>query len=178
MSTGDSSSPESTELSTKGISAVFVLFSFLLATVLVLSKVLVHDHPAVNAWFPEAGMILCVGMVGGLLVSLFDAYLVPNGDGDDAYYSNSNINSDGGGGGSSSVASSLLSFSPQVFFVCLLPPIIFNSGYHLRRELFFRHITPIALFAVAGTLISTLSIALLLEIVKRLNLTGDFRPSM
>jgi NhaP-type Na+/H+ or K+/H+ antiporter len=63
------------------------------------------------------------------------------------------------------VAQSLLSFSPQVFFLVLLPPIIFNSGYHLRKELFFRHITPICLLAVMGTTVSAISIAAFLQVV-------------
>ncbi|KAL3910802.1 MAG: hypothetical protein SGILL_007550, partial [Bacillariaceae sp.] len=52
-----------------------------------------------------------------------------------------------------SLAASLLSFSPTVFFVVLLPPIIFNSGYHILTDLFFRHLTPICIYAFGGTAI-------------------------
>jgi hypothetical protein len=52
------------------------------------------------------------------------------------------------------LAESLLSFSPNVFFMAMLPPIMFNSGYQLRRELFYRHIKPIVLFACLRTTIS------------------------
>jgi NhaP-type Na+/H+ or K+/H+ antiporter len=156
-----SSSAISTFDSTEGISAYFVLFSTLLALLLVLSKLL-HDHPALNSIVPEAGMILLVGMVAGCFLNLFVAPTQTDQD-DDVY--------------NESVAESLLSFSPNVFFVALLPPIIFNSGYHLRRELFFRHIIPISLFAVVGTVVSAVSISFLLEIVKGLGLTGDFAPS-
>lgn len=159
----------STWESTEGISAFFVLFSALLALVLVLSKIL-HDRPVVGSYFPEAGMILLVGMIAGFFVNLFvrPEVIAPADNAE---------NDDGAAEYDDSVAQSLLSFSPEVFFVALLPPIIFNSGYHLRRELFFRHIVPITLFAVIGTLISTFSISFLLELVKGFGLMGDFDPS-
>jgi NhaP-type Na+/H+ or K+/H+ antiporter len=60
------------------------------------------------------------------------------------------------------VAASMLSFSPTVFFVVLLPPIIFNSGYHVRRDLFFRYLAPICLYAMLGTAVCTFAVAGLL----------------
>lgn len=57
------------------------------------------------------------------------------------------------------VAESILSFDSSIFFIILLPPIIFNSGYHLHRQLLFRYFTPICLFAFAGTMISMVLIA-------------------
>ncbi len=56
-------------------------------------------------------------------------------------------------------ADSMLGFSPTVFFVILLPPIIFNSGYHLHRALFFRYMAPICLFACLGTALCTVVVA-------------------
>lgn len=73
--------------------------------------------------------------------------------------------------------SSLLSFSPSIFFVALLPPILFNSGLRIGA-LFFRHIAPICLFAVVGTIISAVSTALFLKLVIDLGLCGDFSPSL
>ena len=147
--------------SEEGLSAYFVLFGFLLALVLVLSKIL-HDHPLLSSLFPEAGMILLVGMIAGFFVNLF--------------VTNNNNDNNPGGEDEDSVAQGLLSFSPQVFFLVLLPPIIFNSGYHLRRELFFRHISPIVLLSVFGTTISALSIACLLQVAVSAGWTDDFDP--
>jgi len=84
-------------------------------------------------------MIILVGMIAGALFHTF----VPDHD----------------------MADSLISFSPTVFFVILLPPIIFNSGYHVRRDLFFRFMTPICLYACLGTVICTLAVAGMLHVV-------------
>lgn len=54
------------------------------------------------------------------------------------------------------LANSILSFPTKVFFLALLPPILFQSGYQSQRELFLRHFAPISLFACAGTVISGL----------------------
>jgi Sodium/hydrogen exchanger family/Adenylate and Guanylate cyclase catalytic domain len=121
------------------VSIYLVLFSLLLALVLVLSKLL-QDCPRLSL-LPEAGMILLVGMTCSVVVNwVYDGVDALDGKDD-------------------TVAVSLLSSLPQVFFLALLPPIIFNSGYHLRRELLFRHLVPIMLLAVVGTTVSAVFVA-------------------
>ena len=47
---------------------------------------------------------------------------------------------------------------PQVFFFVLLPPIIFDAGFTLNTRLFFSNFGGVLMYAVVGTLISTLII--------------------
>jgi sodium/hydrogen exchanger 8 len=94
-------------------------------------------------------MIILVGMLAGFIVDLCSS--VPNDE---------NMADD--------VAQSLLSFSPTTFFIVLLPPIIFNSGYHIRRDLFFRYVAPICLYACVGTAICTMVVAGILYAAKEM----------
>ncbi|KAJ5075631.1 sodium/hydrogen exchanger [Anaeramoeba ignava] len=47
------------------------------------------------------------------------------------------------------------SFKRDVFMLLLLPQIIFESGYNMKRRNFFRNMVSVLLFALIGTLIST-----------------------
>ncbi|XP_012069415.1 sodium/hydrogen exchanger 2 isoform X2 [Jatropha curcas] len=52
-------------------------------------------------------------------------------------------------------SSRLLVFSEDLFFIYLLPPIIFNAGFQVKKKQFFRNFMTIVLFGAVGTLIST-----------------------
>jgi solute carrier family 9 (sodium/hydrogen exchanger), member 8 len=140
------------------ISFYFVIFAFLLALVLILSRKL-HDYATLSSILPEVGMILIVGIIAGTIVTMVAKEPVDEGDGDDPM-------------------KGLLLFTPNVFFIALLPPIIFNSGYHLRIELFLRHLIPICLFACVGTIVSSIVIGLLLKAAVFFEMTGDFNPTL
>ena len=112
-----------------------------------------HNHYRIGAVLPEAAMTILVGMVAGCIIQVLVPSAMENPD--EEYLTGD-------------VVDSLLSFSPTAFFVVLLPPIIFNSGYHIRPNLFFRYITPICLYACLGTAICTGVIAGFLYLVKEL----------
>nr|NP_001291231.1 uncharacterized protein LOC105124949 [Populus euphratica]ACU01854.1 Na+/H+ exchanger 3 [Populus euphratica] len=50
-------------------------------------------------------------------------------------------------------SSRLLVFSEDLFFIYLLPPIIFNAGFQVKKKQFFRNFMTIILFGAVGTLI-------------------------
>ncbi|KAK4355716.1 hypothetical protein RND71_024687 [Anisodus tanguticus] len=51
-------------------------------------------------------------------------------------------------------SSRLLEFDEQLFFIYVIPPIIFNAGFQVKKKHFFRNLGTIVLFGVLGTLIS------------------------
>ncbi|KAJ9551266.1 hypothetical protein OSB04_015311 [Centaurea solstitialis] len=56
-------------------------------------------------------------------------------------------------------SSRLLRFNEELFFIYLLPPIIFNAGFQVQKKQFFHNLFPIMLFGVAGVFISTSIVA-------------------
>ena len=53
-------------------------------------------------------------------------------------------------------------FNPELFFYVFLPPIIFNAGYSMRKKQFFDNFGAIIAFAMIGTSISTVVIAVVM----------------
>ncbi|EEF45476.1 sodium/hydrogen exchanger 2 [Ricinus communis] len=80
-----------------------------------------------NRWINESITALAIGLCTGIVILLTT-------------------------GGKSS---RLLVFSEDLFFIYLLPPIIFNAGFQVKKKQFFRNFMTIILFGAVGTLIST-----------------------
>ncbi|CAL9133285.1 Sodium hydrogen exchanger [Musa troglodytarum] len=57
-------------------------------------------------------------------------------------------------------SSHIFVFSEDLFFIYLLPPIIFNAGFQVKKKQFFRNFMTIMLFGAVGTLISFFIISL------------------
>ena len=163
------------------ISVYFFLFLSLLAITFILCNKL--HHSPISSFFPEAGLIILIGICAGGFFALFQKLSSSSSDaevdGDKDYSGYDDIYGvQEQEGNENIVVEGLLSFSAKSFFVALLPPIIFNSGYHIKNELFSRHIVPIFLYACVGTAISTIVVALILKLAVEWNWTGDFEPSL
>nr|AVA17594.1 Na+/H+ antiporter family protein 2 [Populus purdomii]AVA17596.1 Na+/H+ antiporter family protein 2 [Populus szechuanica] len=85
-----------------------------------------------NRWMNESITALIIGLCTGVVILLIS-------------------------GGKSS---HLLVFSEDLFFIYLLPPIIFNAGFQVKKKQFFRNFMTIMLFGAVGTLISCFVISL------------------
>lgn len=99
---------------------------------------------------PEAAISMTIGMIISLIIFLSSP---PKGGGEDAtsaVVAHSTDEDD-----VNLFDPTFLGFSPTIFFFVFLPPVIFSSGYFLRRRLFFRNIRGIFCLSVVGTFVST-----------------------
>ncbi|KAF6176632.1 hypothetical protein GIB67_034494 [Kingdonia uniflora] len=79
-----------------------------------------------NRWMNESTTAIAIGLCTGVVILLIS-------------------------GGKNS---RILVFSEDLFFIYLLPPIIFNAGFQVKKKQFFRNFMTIMLFGAVGTLIS------------------------
>nr|ABM17091.1 antiporter protein [Helianthus tuberosus] len=104
-----------------------------------------------NRWMNESITALLIGLCTGVVILLIS-------------------------GGTSS---HLLVFSEDLFFIYLLPPIIFNAGFQVKKKQFFRNFMTIVLFGAVGTMISFTIISFAaIKIFKKMNIgeleLGDY----
>ncbi|EGT31371.1 hypothetical protein CAEBREN_17701 [Caenorhabditis brenneri] len=70
--------------------------------------------------------------------------------------------------------SEIEALSPDVFFLVLLPPIIFENAYNLNKGYFFSNFVPILTFAILGTTISAMIIGAGLYILGAIGIIFEF----
>lgn len=115
--------------------------------ILMLSQIVVTTMeqrcPTVMMYVPEVGVIIVVGILASVVVN------------------------------AAGIGDTVDVFDPTIFFVGLLPPIIFNSGYHLKRQLFFSNVPAIFTLAICGTITSAVMIAYGLYGLSQAGLIGN-----
>mmetsp|Transcript_32830 Transcript_32830/g.42165 ORF Transcript_32830/g.42165 Transcript_32830/m.42165 type:complete len:543 (-) Transcript_32830:373-2001(-) len=109
----------------------------------ILSGYLIKSHQFY--YLPESAAVMLVGVAVGGLAKIF-------------YPTKSEMD--------------FLSFKPEMFFFLLLPPIIFEAGYTLRKKHFFSNFGTIMFFAVLGTMLSTFLVGSLTFMLGKMNLVN------
>ncbi|KAI3385838.1 hypothetical protein SNEBB_000594 [Seison nebaliae] len=111
-----------------GMNIFFILSVVAICVLLVHLLIKTRFH-----YLPESVAVVFLGAVIGLIVRIFQNYDIGDWRNEEA-------------------------FEPTTFFLVLLPPIMFESGYNLHKGNFFQNIGSICIFAIFGTMMSAMTI--------------------
>jgi solute carrier family 9 (sodium/hydrogen exchanger), member 8 len=129
---------------------------FMLAYFMILIAVVYLQHFVGKVWkwryLPESGVAILVGSVISGAVRLRELY----GSLSTSHHEHLH---------------DLVSFSPTLFFLGLLPPIIFNSGYQIKHHLFFANMGGILALAFYGTSFSAFFLGVFLNLLGQTGLS-------
>lgn len=149
----DSSLPDSKAVEQEHNNSMAIFF---VLCVIALGILLIHMMLQTGfQYLPESIVVVFLGALIGLLINLLS-------EGNIANWKREEV------------------FSPTAFFLVLLPPIIFESGYNLHKGNFFQNIGSILVFAIIGTTVSALVIGAgiyllgLADVAYRLNFVESF----
>lgn len=120
---------------------------FFILCVLGLSILLIHLLIQIKFhYLPESVAVIFLGAIIGLVLKLLANAKIADWSNEEA-------------------------FTPTMFFLILLPPIIFESGYNMHKGNFFQNIGSILVFAIFGTAISAFVMGAGIYIFGQINLT-------
>ncbi|KAK2639867.1 hypothetical protein Ddye_027662 [Dipteronia dyeriana] len=98
-----------------------------------------------NRWVNESITAIFIGFISGVIILWISKWKSPH----------------------------ILRFSEELFFVYLLPPIIFNAGFQVKKKRFFHNFLTIMMFGIVGAFISVaIIIAGSWQLFPKLGFTG------
>ena len=125
-------------------------FGFIILVLIALSWTLLlylyHKYKALQA-FPESVTAIIFGTIVGLFIK---------------YYYQSNY------------LMKILSFEPHTFFLFLLPPIMYEAGFSLKANIFFRSFLTISAYAILATALATLIFSIIFYFMSSLTASPFF----
>jgi sodium/hydrogen exchanger 3 len=66
------------------------------------------------------------------------------------------------------INNNVITFNDEIFFNFILPPIIFNAGYNLKKKVFFQYFFYVIIFGIFGTIFNFGVLAFLLYIANKI----------
>ncbi|XP_067002933.2 probable Na(+)/H(+) antiporter nhx-9 [Anabrus simplex] len=124
-----------------------------------LAKVAFHHAHWISTLIPESCLMIAVGVSVGGIIFLCGAQIPENTD--DRVFPHTDVRE-----------FAFPMFTPRLFFLILLPPVILESAYSLHDRSFADNLGSVLLFAVVGTLWNTFSIGFILYGLSELGTVG------